>query len=103
MATTRRTEITIETSRRLVVRPLRGSFRAWCGGCLAEVRMITPNEAGALMNVSSRMIYQWIEDGRLHFTEEVGTVLVCIVSLLPDESEKVRQFPPKSVKEEREK
>ena len=77
----RRTEITIETHRRLVVRPLRGWLRAWCGDCLDEVRMITPNEAAALMNVSSRTIYRWIEGGGLHFTEDSGTLLVCMASL----------------------
>jgi excisionase family DNA binding protein len=43
--------------------------------------MITPNEAAAVMNVSSRTIYRWIEGGGLHFTEESGTLLVCMASL----------------------
>jgi len=77
----RRTEITIETSRRLVVRQFRGSLQSWCEGCLANVRMVTPEHAAALLNVSARVIYQWIEAERVHFTEGPGGLLVCAESL----------------------
>jgi excisionase family DNA binding protein len=44
--------------------------------------MITPHEAAAIAQVSSRTIYRWIEDAKLHFTEELGGVLfVCADSL----------------------
>jgi excisionase family DNA binding protein len=79
--TTRRTEITIETSRRLLVRRFRTSQLSWCERCLAEVQMISPDEAAALMNMSSRSIYQWIEAGRIHFQEDPGALLVCADSL----------------------
>ena len=44
--------------------------------------MIRQNEAARIAHVSSRTIYRWIEDVRLHFTEEpVGSLLVCAESL----------------------
>ena len=79
--TTRRTEITIETSRRLLVRHSSEWRRAWCARCVAEVQMVTPQTAAALMNVSSRSIYRWIEQGVVHFIEEPCGLLVCAGSL----------------------
>jgi hypothetical protein len=78
---TRRTEITIETSRRVVVRRSGEWRKAWCERCIAEVKMVTPEQAAILMNVSSRSIYQWIERGGVHFLEETGGLLVCTDSL----------------------
>jgi excisionase family DNA binding protein len=43
--------------------------------------MITPDEAAAVRNISSRTIYRWIEDGRLHFIEGLTGVLICAESL----------------------
>lgn len=77
----RRTEITIETSRRFVVSEFRGSLTSWCDECLAEVLMITPNEAADRTGLSSRTIYRWIEEGKIHFSEQFGIVLVCGTSL----------------------
>jgi excisionase family DNA binding protein len=77
----KRTEITIETHRRLIVRSLGVSISAWCPGCVANVRMITPEQAAALMNVSSRTIYQLIESGGVHFIEQRGQMLICAESL----------------------
>jgi len=85
--TTRRTEITIETSRRLVVRRSGDWQTAWCERCVAEVQMFTPQEAAALMNVSSRSIYQWIERGGVHFLEQPGGLLVCADSLPAHDTE----------------
>ena len=78
----KRTEITIETSRRLLVRRAGGGCKTWCAKCVADVRMVSPNEAAALLNVSSRSIYRWIEIGRVHFSEEPDGLLVCADSLL---------------------
>ena len=44
--------------------------------------MITPHQAAAMAGVSSRTIYRWIEEAKLHFTEELGGGLfVCADSL----------------------
>src|SRR5215510_9932374 len=77
----RRTEITIESNRRVVVSEFRSSFIAWCNECMAEVRMITPNEGAAEAGISSRGIYRLIELGQLHFSEKFGLLLVCENSL----------------------
>jgi len=43
--------------------------------------MINANEAALLLNVSSRVIYQRIEGGSVHFTEETEGLLSCEASL----------------------
>jgi hypothetical protein len=44
--------------------------------------MVTPDEAAALSEMSTRAIYRLIEGGRLHFIEiESGSVLVCLNSI----------------------
>lgn len=78
----KRTEITIETRRVMVIGRRQILIRAWCEGCLAEVEMITPNEAARLAGVSTRTIYRWIEEERLHFVEEHGAPpIICAESL----------------------
>jgi len=86
----KRTEIIIETHRLVVVRRQGISIRAWCEGCLAEVKMITPHEAAAIADVSSRTIYRWIEEAKLHFTEELdGVLFVCADSLQAGRAKRV--------------
>jgi excisionase family DNA binding protein len=79
----KRTEITIETSRRVIVRSSSNWREKWCEQCRGVVRMISPNEAAARLNVSSRLIYRWIEEGSIHFREEPGGLMVCETSLPP--------------------
>ena len=44
--------------------------------------MITPHEAARIAHVSSRTIYRWIEEARIHFIEDTsGSILVCADSL----------------------
>jgi excisionase family DNA binding protein len=41
-----------------------------------------PDQAAAIINVSSRTIYRWVEEKRLHFVETPpGFSLVCLESL----------------------
>jgi hypothetical protein len=77
----KRTEITIETRRIMVIRRRPTLLLGWCEGCSAEVRMIMPDEAARLMNVRSRLIYQWMEEGKAHFTDDPSGLLVCAESL----------------------
>jgi len=83
----RRAEITIETHRLLVVRQQGCTVRGWCEGCMAEVELITANEAAARAGVGSRTIYQWIENGTIHFIEDLGVLLVCTASLAAPDSQ----------------
>jgi excisionase family DNA binding protein len=44
--------------------------------------MITPNQAAAIAGVSSRTIYRWIEESKIHFTEDSSElILVCVPSI----------------------
>ena len=64
----------------------RGWFRlrgtAACPKCLAETRMISPQEASALTGLSLREIYQRVEAGSLHFIEtQQGQLYICTNSI----------------------
>jgi hypothetical protein len=79
----KKTEITYETSRLVVLR--KSPFRnpVWCEGCLTEIEMITPEEAAIIARVSTRAIYRWIDAGKLHFLDgPERSLLVCSTSLL---------------------
>jgi len=84
----RRTEITIETHRRLIVRQFGGSVLGWCNVCLSEVLLITPNKAAAVAEVSSRTIYQWLEEGLVHFNENLGVLMICAESLTNEKGDR---------------
>jgi excisionase family DNA binding protein len=71
----RRTEITIETERLLVIQTRKTSVRAWCPSCNQRVQMLTTDEAARVSRVSSRVVYRWIEADKLHFTEASGSRL----------------------------
>ena len=78
-----RTEITIEVDELLLIGTRQGgSFRIWCPACETEVAMVTPEQAAAAAGVSSRTIYRWLEEAKVHFTEEPGgSLFICADSL----------------------
>jgi hypothetical protein len=78
----KRTEITIETDRIVVISGRSHSARAWCKSCGRQVTMVTVDDAARLARVSSRTIFRWVEDEKLHFTERPdGCLLVCYESI----------------------
>jgi hypothetical protein len=78
----RRTEITIETERALVIRRRQGSVLDWCPNCAQQVPMVKVDEAATLCQVTSRAIYRWVEAERVHFAEtDEGWLLICLNSL----------------------
>jgi hypothetical protein len=80
----RRTEITIETERVLVISKRKFAARAWCKPCGKQVEMVTVDETARLARVSSRTVYRWVETDKLHFTETSdGGLLVCYESIFP--------------------
>ena len=82
MRTKKRTEITVETERIVVIRRRGLSALAWCPKGCGLVPMITVDEAATIASVSSRTIYRWVEAAQLHFAEmHDGRLLVCPVSL----------------------
>ena len=76
--TKRRVEISFERERLLIVSRRRVSITAWCEGCGARSRMMTPEGAAELSGDSARDVYRRVEAGEVHFTEtEDGKLLVC--------------------------
>jgi hypothetical protein len=58
-----------------------GQF-VWCARCAAPACMMKPEQASALIGVKTRLLYQWIEAGTIHFTETPdGLLLLCFDSL----------------------
>ncbi|MCA1849650.1 MAG: hypothetical protein LC672_01015 [Acidobacteria bacterium] len=84
MGTKRRTEISIETDRLLVIsrRRRRRAAVAQCTVCGPGAGMITVDEAATLARASAWMIYRLAGAGQLHFTETPeGSILICLRSL----------------------
>ena len=84
MNTRKRTEITIETNRVLVISKRKISILTWCAECKERVEMVTADEAATLAGVSSRTIYRWADVEKLHFTEtSEGRLIICCASIPP--------------------
>jgi hypothetical protein len=78
----RTTRITVETRRVVVLSDGGGSTLQRCPTCDHEVRMLTPEHASAFANVRTRLVYQWVERGMVHFSEtQDGSLLICVNSL----------------------
>jgi hypothetical protein len=78
---TKRTEITIETERLLVVSSPRQTVD-WCSGCGARVQMLPINEAALVARTTARTVFGWVEAERVHFREtDQGSLLICLDSL----------------------
>lgn len=79
---TRRSLIISVSEQTLVVKSSGAFAYSWCEECAEQVRMIRPDEAAIVAATSPRKIYQWIEAGKLHYSEEPsGAPLVCLNSL----------------------
>jgi hypothetical protein len=78
----RKTEITIQTRRVLVIRRHGGRMRLWCDKCGGQVEMLAAEEAAAATGLSQRAIFRLAEAERLHSTETAdGRLFVCPDSL----------------------
>jgi hypothetical protein len=79
----KRTEITVETERILVIRRRYRAIEVWCDSCAEQVVMIRPDQAAAVSGQSLRAIFGDIERAALHFIEQPdGMLLICLNSLL---------------------
>jgi len=62
-----------------------------CDQCVERSGMITPEEAAALSNVSTRTIYRGLESGSIHFSETAPSgLLICLQMLVKNISPPVR-------------
>ena len=78
----KRTEITVETERVLIIRRRR-VIRGWCQECGFEVDLVTLEDAGAIAQVSLAALRGSPQAQALHFSDGVdGAPLVCLESLL---------------------
>jgi hypothetical protein len=80
--TTKRTEITIETDRIVVLSRRTVSVVSWCNECSQRTKMVTVDEAATIAGVTSRTMYRWADAEKLHFTETAeGVLMICFSSL----------------------
>ena len=78
----KRTEITVETDRILIIRRRR-VIRGWCRECAMEVDLVTLKDAGAIAKMSLSALQDSPQARTLHICEGPGgTPLVCLESLL---------------------
>jgi hypothetical protein len=78
----KRTEITIQTDRVLIIRRQR-STPVWCHECGREVEMVEFSQAGALMGQSQALLPNSAKSHGLHVSEdENGSPLICLESVL---------------------
>ena len=73
---TEKTVITVETFQCSVVRSRRKAKVAWCEQCAAELVMLAPNEAAALLQTTARQIFRLTEAGEIHYLETESDALL---------------------------
>ena len=77
----KRTEIIIETHRRIQIRhndPVTG----WCPDCAQQVELLSPEQLAQLLGISSREIYRRLDAGKFHGQEAPGgRFLICVKSV----------------------
>ncbi|HEX8653418.1 MAG TPA: hypothetical protein VF708_21560 [Pyrinomonadaceae bacterium] len=78
----KRTLITVETDRIIVIGQSRTNTPIWCADCARRVSFVSVDEAAKISRTTSRTIFQWVEARRLHYTETPdGRLLICLSSL----------------------
>ena len=77
----KRTEVTIELDEIVLVSYSGRDGLAWCVPCANNVLLLTPEHASVIADVSVRTVNRWVEEGKIHFVETPGLLLVCLNSL----------------------
>jgi len=91
----KRTEITIETERLLVVSNSPKAASLWCNRCGETVPMLTVSEAARIECTTAVVISTLAEAGLLHFAVTAeGLLFICSNSLV---SEKERRNAPEGL------
>jgi hypothetical protein len=80
MAVERRTRITIETERILVVAGQR-AIRRWCKQCGQEVEFVAQDQLGHLLGASARQPARWSQN-KVHLQQAKDGLAICMKSLL---------------------
>lgn len=86
----KRTEITIETERLLVINQRHERVGLWCSRCASILPMLPVCVASRIVRVTPLEIFRLFESGRIHFgLSQEGRLFVCPNSLAlqqPEES-----------------
>jgi hypothetical protein len=78
----RRYEITVEREYLSVKCQPGQGFTARCAECGHDVTMLSPDAAAEAAGTTSRIVYRWVEEKRVHFIEPgSGKVFICSESL----------------------
>lgn len=78
----RRVEITVEREVVSVVYQPAANITGRCEQCGKDVLLMSADAAAAARNISTREIYRWLDENKLHFQESpAGTVSICSESL----------------------
>jgi hypothetical protein len=78
----KRTEITVETDRIMIIRRQR-SIRVWCQECGCEVDAVDLVEAGALTGMKGQALADCAQSRGWHVYEgQDGTGVICLESML---------------------
>ncbi|MDQ3817597.1 MAG: hypothetical protein M3362_07900 [Acidobacteriota bacterium] len=78
----KRTSITVETTRVLIVTTGKARLN-WCRECAEEVQMLTLDEAATVARTSAVEIFRRIEGREIHSVRTPGNpLLICTESLL---------------------
>jgi excisionase family DNA binding protein len=83
MRSWKRSATTIETHEVWIIRNPPQTMLSFCFECGVEAQMLKPEEAARLARVSQRIIYRWVEEGRMHFTETPAEGLCICLNSLP--------------------
>ena len=79
--TRKRTQITIETNRVLIIRRMRSS-RAWCQECGCEVDVVGLEEASVLTGMTQPALRKRVDGEKWHFSHSSeGALLICLDSM----------------------
>jgi hypothetical protein len=80
MKTRRRTEITVETHRIMVIRAPHRLDEGWCERCGKQAARISL-QAATQVGISAEAISRHVDEGRLHFTNSNdGLSFICLAA-----------------------
>ncbi len=79
----KKTTITVETERLLVIGRSPETTKRWCRKCNANVKVVRIDEASLITGASERTIFRLAENAEIHFIEtDGGKAMFCVASLL---------------------
>lgn len=95
----KRTEITIETERLLVISQRQGRVGLWCSRCAGILPMLPVAVASRIVRVTPLEIFRLFEAGRIHFgLSQHGRLFVCPNSPALRQTEESSESDPEITK-----